>query len=57
MKKLIEINHRKDSESEDDEGNNSANNLLGGLLDEKNIVELNNMVMNMDKIIQVRDFA
>ena len=55
----MKIEIKKDSESEDEEtdANNSANNLLGGLLDEKNIVELNNMVMNMDKIIQVRDFA
>jgi len=30
---------------------------MDGLLDDKNIVEMDNMVMNMDKIVKVACFA
>jgi len=50
-------NKNKDNSEDEESDENSTNGLLGGLLDDKNIIEINNMVMNMDKIVQVRDFA
>jgi len=32
-------------------------NILSALLDEKNVIEITNMVINMDKIVNVANFA